>query len=71
MCAEDHLGTPNILDSSRYLLEYLYEGLTRPRSITFSFVSSISDTSILLELCFQDFSFVFLILLFCIRRTTL
>ena len=52
MSAEDHLGTSNILDSSRNLSKYLYGGLTRPRSFTFSFVSSVFDKCMLLELYF-------------------
>ena len=42
----------NIYDSLQNLSKYLCGGLTRPRSITFSFVSSVSDTYILSELYF-------------------
>ena len=52
MSTEDHLGTPNILGSLRNLLEYMFGGLTRPRSITFAFVTSVSDKCMLLELYF-------------------
>ena len=60
MSAEYHLGIPNIFYSSRNLSEYLCGGMTRPRSITFSFVSFISDTSMLSKLFFQDFCVIFL-----------
>ena len=59
MSIEDHLGTPNILESSINLLEYLCGGLTRPMSITFTFFSSVSNTCMMLELYFQNFCVVF------------
>ena len=56
MSAEDYLGTSNILDSSRNMSKYLCGGLKRPISISFfSFFSSVSNTSMLSELYFQDF----------------
>ena len=60
MSIEDHLGTPNILDSSTNLSKYLCRGLTRPRIITFTFVNYVYDTCMLSELYFQDFCVVFL-----------
>ena len=55
MLAKDHLGTPNILFNSRSLLKYLYEGLTRSISITFSFVSFVSNASMLARFIFKTF----------------
>ena len=52
MSTEDHLGTPNIIDSSTNLSEYLCGGLTRPRIISFTFVSYVSNTCMLSELYF-------------------
>ena len=37
-----------------------WRGLTRPRRFTFAFVTSVSDTCMLSELCFQDSCVVFL-----------
>ena len=59
MSTEDHLGKPNILDSSTNLSEYLCGSLTRPRIFTFTSVSSVSDTCMLSELHFQGFCVVF------------
>ena len=59
MSAEYHLGTLNIFYSSRNLLEYLYGGLTRSGSFTFSFVNCVSYICILSELYFKEFCIVF------------
>ena len=59
MSTEDQFGTPNILGSLRNLSEYLSGDLTRPISITFAFVTCVSDTCILSELYFQDLCVVF------------
>ena len=59
MSIKDHLGAPNILGSLRNLSEYMFGGLTRPRSITFAFVTSIFDICMYSELYSQDFCVVF------------
>ena len=57
--SENLLGTKNIYDMHWKLQVSFWRDLTRHRRFSFTFVTSVSDTCMLLELYFQDFCVVF------------